>query len=214
MSNPGFPSFDDQRELDSLRSRSKNIHKECEAKSAILASSLELHSVDVAGALQKVLGLTLLVTELCLKDDAEYIKHAIALQDGQVDEALLKLKDTCHDAYEEIKDREARFHLMQKQVLDNYAAFTNLVGRMEGLQQRGDLAQEKILAARKWWEAERVRRRELLATEMREYEEEVAAYNEKQRKIENKYRVNSNLFTGIGDFFSRSDVCYAHPNGL
>ena len=198
---------DDQQRLSSLLSEIRELHEEFNSKSLAWDSVFTPNLLHVSDAMRKVYELAELVPQVCPKDRAACWKHEADLANGVVNEAFERLKKTSHAAYVAIQSTEPPLELEQATVKKIFEVTQDLVARLEDLEGKSDsfLASMKDLQASSEERLAENEENKRVATE-RFNTAKMEAYDAEKR-IRWKHDVNSNVFSGIADWFSRSDVC-------
>lgn len=197
---------DDDQQLGNLMAEIEGLHTDFNSKVSTRKSVLQPSWLDLSEALEKVYELAVFVPELCPKDRAAYWKHEVESSTGTVDEALSRLKQASHAAYTAIQAKESQLDAEQETVRKSLAITQDLIDRLGQVERKSDLFVAKMRSRRTNSEATLAKR---TSSHQRAESKYKIAFEEAQAAMERmkrKNEVNSNIFKGLGDWFSRKDV--------
>lgn len=188
----------------------QQLRSQFDEKSSAWQSAIMPNSLNISEALQQVLQLTELVAEICPKDRETYWKREEEFTKGTVDAAFEQFRAASHAAYSTITAKESQLEAEQATVGKHFALAQDLIGRMDTLEKTSEslLGYMKTLESNS--EETLQERQESKDNAMSAFQ---AAQEEAERtmeKIRRKHEVNSNIFTGLADWFSREDVSVCH----
>ena len=193
-------------ELDAVRQQAQEILRQFNVKRSAIKNCMEAPNLNVTGVLQKVLALSECIGSTCLKDAEAYIEHSKYLTDGTADAALSKISDLASAAYTEIKQREDSLKKELDAIQDVEESLNDFVAHAERIEKniapiRAAVDKERLSVGTSLQKAR-------IDAENAKLEVGKArvAYENANTNYAEKRRVNRDLISGLGDWFTRSDV--------
>jgi predicted nucleic acid-binding Zn-ribbon protein len=193
-------------ELDTVRQEAQEILRQFSVKRSVIKHCTKAPNLNVAGVLQKVLALSECIESTCLKDAEAYIEHSKSLTNGATDAALSKISDLTSAAYTEIKQREDGLKKELNAIQDVEESLNDFVSRAEKIEKsiapiRAAVDKERLEVGASLQKARTdAENAKLVVGRAR------TAYENAENHYAEKRRVNKDLISGLGDWFSRSDV--------
>jgi hypothetical protein len=192
----------DGERLMRLLRKLKRLHKEF--LRALSKGSLNVEPLNVVESLKCLLDFVALALTLCPRTSMDLWN--INEQDQYVKDAAAKLQTSSHIAYRSICAKEKQLIEQQNRVNAVHASLQDLVGRVEHVERKSDIILKMMEESERGWKETAAESQRKLREAQQRHEELLREQDEAVERIKRKYEVNSNIFTGIGDYFSRKDV--------
>jgi len=193
-------------ELDALRQEAQELLRQFNKKRSIIKHCTKAPNLNVSGVLQEVVSLSECIEANCPKNAEAYIEASKSLTNGTTDTALAIISDITSSAYTEIKQREDSL----KKELDEIQAveedLNDSVSRAEKIEKKIAPILADVDVQRSQMGASLEKARGDAENTKNEVARATKAYENAKNKVADKRRVNQNIITGLGDWFSRSTV--------
>lgn len=193
-------------ELEAAGQRAQDLFQQFNADRDNIAKCTKPTRLNVTGVILKVVTLSECIGSICPMDAAAYLGHSEALVNGTVDAGLNRLTELTTTIFSDTKRCETNLQTDLDTTQKLEERVNDFIARAEMIEKDISPLIAAVETEKTEMSLQFLKAKNEAETAKAEVESAESAYQEALRNHAEKRRVNDNLISGLGDWFSRSDA--------